>query len=217
VTFSAATAAPLLPDPDDARELIERELRDPAYAEAEPTLFDRVARAVGDFLGSLLNPQVPDGWGPAVAVVATVVIVLIVVAAVLIWGRPRRIARSQGTRSDLFGTDDARSAVQLRADAAAAAGRGEWETAIADRFRAIARSLAERVLVESSPGTTAQAFARDTARVFPEERAPLHTAASVFDDVRYLRRPGTAELYRDVTSLDERLAAARPLPAQVPA
>ena len=47
----------VLPDPDEARDWAERELERAAYREAEPTLFDRVAQAIGQFFIDLFNPQ----------------------------------------------------------------------------------------------------------------------------------------------------------------
>lgn len=207
--------APL--DPDQARELLEHELSDPGYRAAEPTLFDRMARAVADFVSGLLSPQIPEGWGPAVAVVAAIVVGIVLVVALLIWGRPRRAARSRAASAPLFGDDDARSAAQLREDAASAAARESWDEATVLRFRALARALAERAIVEPPPGATAQAFARDAARAFPAHAADLAAAASAFDDVRYLRRPGSAETYREIAALDDALVGARPVFAEVPA
>ena len=37
------------------------------------------------------------------------------------------------------------------------------------------------------------------------------SAAAAFDDVRYLRRPGTEELYRRIAAVDDRVSAARPV------
>lgn len=199
-------AAPLEPDPEEARRLLRRELADPAYDIAEPTPFDRAARAVAEFFERLLEPELSDGWGPFAAVVATVLVATVLVAAVLIWGRPRRAARSTRPDAVLFGSSDPRSAAQLRADAAAAADRGRWEDAIVLRFRALARGLTERLIVEPPPGTTAQAFARQAAAAFPGRAAELAAAATVFDDVRYLRRPGTAELFARVAELDDALS-----------
>jgi hypothetical protein len=62
------------------------------------------------------------------------------------------------------------------------------------------------------------AFARSAARVFPPLADRLEDAAAAFDDVRYLRRPGTGDLYRLVASVDDDVAAARPAqPEEVPA
>ncbi|KAA9152286.1 DUF4129 domain-containing protein [Microbacterium lushaniae] len=210
-----AQSAPLLPDPDDARDLLRRELEDPAYDAAEPTLLDRAAKVVGDFFAQLLDPDLSGAWGPAAAVVATVVVVAVLGAALLIWGRPRSSPRSRRTGTELFGADERRSATMLRADAAAAAARGDWDAAIALRFRALARGLAERAIVEPSPGTTAQAFARAAAAAFPASAPELARAATTFDDVRYLRRPGTRALYEESARLDDVLVRTRPAAAEV--
>ena len=45
------------PDGDEARRWAEQELADPVYAEAEPTMFDRIARAIGDFIGGLFSAE----------------------------------------------------------------------------------------------------------------------------------------------------------------
>src|SRR5690606_15421147 len=103
-----------------------------------------------------------------------------------------------------------RTAAELRAAARAAAGRGDWATAIAEQYRAIARGLAERELVHSLPGTTAREFAVLAGGVFPEEAAALRIAADAFDGVRYLGRPGDRDRFDAVTALEGRLRAARP-------
>ena len=55
----ADAVPPLTPDGDEARRWAEDELADPAYDIAEPTPIDRIARAIGDFIASLLNPDLP--------------------------------------------------------------------------------------------------------------------------------------------------------------
>jgi hypothetical protein len=206
-------AAPLTPDRDEAREWAERELADPAYEAAEPTLLDRVARAVGDFVADLLTAQLPAEWGPAFAIIAAVVVVVLVVAGLLIWGRPRAAARRRTAAADLFGDVEQRTAAELRREAGAAASEADWNQAIVLRFRALARGLAERTVVEVSAGTTVHGFAREAARSFPAEAERMDAAAAFFDDVRYLRRPGTEDTYRRIVELDEDLARTRPAQA----
>ncbi|HWI30461.1 MAG TPA: DUF4129 domain-containing protein [Microbacterium sp.] len=205
-----AGAGPLIPDGDEAREWAERELSRPVYAEAEPTPLDRIARAVAEFFGNLFTGEVPGGWGGPLVIVIAVVVTGLIVAAFLIWGRPRLSPRSSRSPLELFGAEEARSASELRRDAAAAAARGIWDDAIILRLRALARGLAERGIVEPAPGATVHAFARDAARAFPAEKSRLDAAASAFDDVRYLRRPGSGELYALVAAADDALVAARP-------
>jgi len=203
-------SAPLTPGRDEAREWAERELADPRYAAAEPTVLDRAARAVIDFLSGLFGAQLPGNWGPAAAIVAAVVVAVLLVAGLLIWGRPRRGARIAGAATPLFGDADERTAADLRRDAAAAASAGDWNDAIVLRFRALARGLAERTVVEVSAGTTVHGFARAATRVFPAEARRMDAAAAAFDDVRYLRRPGGEDAYRAIVALDDDLARARP-------
>ena len=115
----------------------------------------------------------------------------------------------------LFGDDENRDAATMRRDAERAAAAGDYTTAIAELFRAIARGLAERTLVTTHPGTTASEFARRGGEVFPETAAALEAAADDFDGVRYLDRVGTAAQWDAMVALDRRLRAARP--AAVPA
>lgn len=201
---------PLLPDPDEARRWLEAELADPAYDAAQPTPFDRAARAVIEFVNGLfsVDPGAVDPVG-AIIIVAIVVVVLVAVA-VLIWGLPRLRARSADTGLALFDADDHRTAAQLRADAVARAGAGDFAGAIVLRFRAIAAGLAERGATSPSPGATVHRFADEATRAFPGQRTELAQAAARFDDVRYLRQPGTEAGYQQMVALDDLLAATRP-------
>lgn len=207
---AAGEVPPLTPDGDEARRWAEDELSKPAYDIAEPTPFDRIARAIGDFIASLFDPQVSGGWGSVLAIVATVAVVVVIVTAFVVWGVPRVSRRGAARPPLLFGEAEHRSAAGLRAAADERAAASDWEAAIVLRFRALARGCHERGLVDSPPGATVHGFARDAGRVFPALAARLEAAAAAFDDVRYLRRPGTADLYRLVVSVDDDVVAARP-------
>ena len=109
----------------------------------------------------------------------------------------------------LFGDEDARTAAQMRSAGEAAAARGDYATAIAEMFRSIARGLAERTILSTSPGTTAHDFGTRAALVFPQQYRELAEAALAFDDVRYLDRPGTAAQYDLVERLERQLRASK--------
>lgn len=202
----ASSWVPVAPDAPDARDLLLDELSDPAYAEAQPTWFDLLSRAVADWFGSL---RLAEGEGvPAVAlVIGAVLLAAAIAAAILIYGLPRWRARSSAG-VELLGDRDRRTARQLRRDAERAAAAGDWPRAIADRYRAVARALDERTIVPALPGTTAHGFARAAGQLFREHAAALEAAAACFDGVRYLDRPGSADDYALVRALDERLEAA---------
>lgn len=200
---------PLIPDGDEGREWAERELADPRYAAAEPTPLDRLAQAVNDFLESLFGVQAPTDLGPAVLVGLALLAIALIVVAFVIWGRPR-VSHRTGASVPLFGEDSVRTAADLRREASERAASRDWDAAIVLRFRALARSAIERGIVAARPGATAQSFARAAGRAFPTLAQPLSQAASVFDDVRYLRRPGSAADYERVSATDDAAASSRP-------
>lgn len=211
VVRSADSGPPLTPDGDDARRWAEEELSRPSYDIAQPTPFDIAARAVRDFFVSLFSGDVPEGLGNTLVVVAAIVVAVLIVVAILIWGVPRRVVRSRAVVGELFGEAESRSAAQLRSDAEARAATQDWDAAIILRFRALARGLAERGLVDTPPGATVHTFARAAGRPFPASADELESAAAAFDDVRYLRRPGSSALYRRVAAVDDEVAGARPV------
>jgi hypothetical protein len=201
---------PLIPDGAEGREWAERELADSRYAAAEPTPLDRLAQTIRDALESLFGVQAPPGLGPAVLVGLALLVIALIVLAFVIWGRPR-LSRRAAASTPLFGEDEVRSAADLRREASDRAGVGDWDAAIVLRFRALARSTIERGVVAARPGATAQSFARAAARSFPALAGALGETASAFDDVRYLRRPGSPEDYERVAATDDAVGAARPV------
>lgn len=200
-------AGALEPDGQQGRQWALEELADPVYRTAEPTAFDRLARAALDGVTALLSGQAPPSWGPVLTAVAIAAVAAVAVAAVVSLGPPRA-ARRTAAETMLFGDPEQRDAERLRRDAARAADAGDWRSALVLSVRALARGLAERGIVRPPPGATVHAFARAAAAVFPAQAASLHATAAVFDEVRYLDRPATAEGYALVRRLDADLRAA---------
>ena len=163
----------------------------PVYQAAEPTPIDRIARAIAEFFERLFDTELDGGWGSTFALIAAIVVVIVIVAAFIVWGVPRSSRRARASQVALFGEAETRSAAELRRAAASHARSGEWDAAIILRFRALARGTVERGVVDTPPGATVHAFARAAARAFPASSAELEAAATAFDDVRYLRLPGT--------------------------
>lgn len=203
-------AVPVDPDAEEARRWLLRELARPEYEAAKPTWFDRLSAAVRDWFASL---QIGGLEGPPLVgfLVVLAVVIAVVLTAFLVFGLPR-LRRRSAVGGELFGVNDVRSAAELRAAASQLAAAGDFAAATAEMFRAIARGLAERVIVDTAPGTTAHGFAERAAAEFPAFREPLREAADIFDDVRYLGRSGTEEGFGTVRSLEEQLRAATPRP-----
>jgi hypothetical protein len=198
---------PVDPEPPEAAQWLIDELSKPVYQAAKPTLFDRIAQAIGDWLASL---RFGDLQGPPAFAFGLILalVVIAAVVAVLIFGLPR-LNRRSAVAGGLFGEDDDRSAASILRDADAAARREDWALAIAETFRAIARDLAERTIVTTSPGTTANDFAVRAGRVLPTLAERLAASASGFDEVRYLGHPGSEEQYRAIAALAAEVRGAR--------
>ena len=203
------TDVPVDPDAPDARKLLIDELAKPEYAAARPTLIDRIAQAIQDWLDSFRAPE--DGSVPDLfPLVVTVLIVGLIVAAFIVFGRPRLQRKSRAAGALFSDSLDARSAAELRVSAQTAAASGDFVVAIEEMFRAVARQLAERTVVSVTPGTTAQEFAARAGRAFPDHVDAFTSGARAFDGVRYLDRPGTREAFDEVAALDRDISAARP-------
>ncbi|MEV4219979.1 DUF4129 domain-containing protein [Nonomuraea sp. NPDC049725] len=186
-----------------------RELLDPQYAD-EP-LLDRLYRYFMQFVGDLMDAAA--GGGSAGGVIAAVLIglILVAVAALVAYHLRRTSRRNAQAPGALFG-ERALTAAEHRTAAERLAAEGEWTAAIQERLRAIARDLEERALVDGMPGRTADELAAEAGRAMPAFAGELAAAARSFDDVTYGGVPGVRETYDTMTSLDERLRAARPVP-----
>lgn len=205
---------PVDPDADEARDWIITELGDPRYQAAQPTWFDELSAAFLEWLGSLGGGTVGGPSGLLLTIVI-VIVVAAIVAAFWIFGKPAMNRRSAVGRT-LFGSSDDRTADDMRRAAESAAARGDFSLAIEESFRALARGLAERTILATSPGTTAHGFAVKAGATFPDLMADLAAAADVFDRVRYLDGVGSEQEYRLIAALERELRSARaPLPDPV--
>ena len=199
---------PVTPNGPTAQSWILGELSKSEYAASRPTPFDIFATGVRNFFNSLTAPSI--GGAPALGPIIIVIIVAVVlVIAFLVFGRPRLNRRSRVT-GELFGEDDQRTAAQILAAARAAAAAGNFSLAVIEGMRASARVLAERTLLTMYPGTTAHAFSRQAAVLFPAHGAQLEQTAFVFDRVRYLDEPGTESEWQAAERLANDLRSAQP-------
>ena len=201
---------PVDPGADEARDLLVEELAKREYQAAKPTWFDEFVRSFTEWLDGLTLQDGGTGTPSGGILVVAIVIAALLVIAFLVFGLPRLNRRSAVTGA-LFGEDDARSASEMRTAAEAAASAGDYSLATTEMFRAVARGLAERTVLTTSPGTTAHDFGARAGRAFPDRAEALQDAAAAFDDVRYLDREGTQSRYREVAALERALRTARPV------
>jgi len=198
-----------VPDGDEARRWAEEELAKQQYEAAKPTWFDRLIADIVEWFFGLFTADGSGSVAPFAVTLIVVVLIAALIVALLVWGRPRA-SRTVPRRADLLGERDDRSAAQLRSEAERRAKDADWDAAVVLRFRALARALLERDLIDPAPGATAQGIAREATTPFPSFSDRLHSAATVFDAVRYLRTPATEVDYRALAATDDELRAAAP-------
>jgi hypothetical protein len=205
---------PVDPDAPEARRWLEEELAKAPYQAARPTWFDRLSESILDWLGSLFSGTGPgaEGWLP---VIVTVLVLAALVAAFWIFGMPR-LNRRQREQSSLFGADDRRSAEDLRRAAQSAAAASDWDSAVTDMYRALARGLEERTVLRPLPGSTAHELAARAAAAFPEAGDRLATAADTFDAVRYLGKDAGERDFIAMADLERHLRSAPATGLSVP-
>ena len=212
------TDVPVVPDAETAREWAVRELADPIYHRG-PSLLERFL----EWVASLFDGA-PTGLGLPPALVGGLVVVAVgLVVAVAFWvAGPVRASRRAPVSAVVLG-DDTRGADELRAAADAAAARGDWSTAVLERFRAVVRSLEERALLDDRPGRTAHEAAEAAGARLPARTADLRRAARLFDDVCYGHVPVDAAADGWLRTVDADVAASRatgagrvPVPAREP-
>lgn len=205
---ASASGAPLTPDRETAREWAVTELADPAYAQAEPDLVTRAVSWLVDTLMDLLN-SLPGSSSTGGAVAAGILaLVAVAVIAWIVAGPARRTGRLPA-EGGVFG-DTVLTADEHRALARDAAAEARWREAVQEAFRALARGLEERAVLDVRAGRTAEEIAREASRSFPGLGEELPAAARHFDDVTYGGRPGSRAAYDAVSGTDTRLGRARP-------
>ena len=195
----------LEPGPDQARSWLREELRAATYHH-EP-LLDRLWRWVMDRLDSLSGRP---GHLSGIPTVVTVLVTLLV-AGLLLWVLPRvRRERSVRRLAGAVLEDPRVTAAQYRERAATARAAGRYGEAVLDSYRAIARDMGDRTLLDDAPGRTAHEVSVAVATAFPALAGELARAADLFDSVRYGNGSAGAQQAEDVAALDTALARSRP-------
>ncbi len=204
-----ARDVPLTPSADEAREWARAELAKAIYND-EPTLLERAVSWLTDLWRELMSWN--QGVGPVVLPLVVLAVVVLIVAAGILIGGPvrRRRLRRQGASAVVLDGDE-RTATELRAAAEAAARTEDYSLAVLERFRAIVRSLDERVVLEDRPGRTAHEAATEAGHGLPDCAAGLLAASQTFDAVCYGDLHAGRSDYENVVAVDEQVAAARPV------
>ena len=201
-------AGRLDPTAQEARGWALRELSDPVYASARPGLLQRLLTWLFERLSQLHVPAALAPGRNLGLVLLAALLALVVLVVLRRTGRLRRATR--GTAPPAVLDDVRRSAAEHRRLAEQAAGAGRFDVAVRERFRAVARALEERAILDERPGRTAREVATEAAAALPALTQELREGARVFDDVCYGARPATAAQDAQLSRLDVAVARARP-------
>jgi hypothetical protein len=192
---------------EEAARAARDELSKRIYHQDEPGVVSRALQWISEQIMRLLAEiasHSPGGYWGVVAIA-----LLIVLAVIVIRWRVGKLARSRARADAVVFEGRARTAAEHRSDAEAAALRGDFVTAVRERFRAIVRDLEHRTLIDERPGRTADEVAVEIATVAPDVAESMRAAARVFDEVCYGNRPGTEYAYGVVKQADEAVRAIR--------
>jgi hypothetical protein len=187
---------------EQARQLAQRELADPAYRSAEPGLLQRAISWVVEQVQRIVaeaGEAAPGGWLGILGLVT-----LVVLAALFVrW----RLGPVRGGAALTFAVDPSVTADEYRARARGHAAAGDWDAALRARMGALVRQAQERGLVDAQPGWTADEVAHALTAELPGHAATLEAAARTFDEVVYGGRTASEPTYRTVAAADEALLA----------
>ena len=203
--FTGMPAHDLLGQPsrDEGQQWARDELSDPIYREADMTLFERIGRAISDFLDDLVEAAtgIESPWLLAVVVVA----VLLVVGLIVWWTRRSAGVRLEpiAPRQPVFRSE--LDPVALRRTSAEAAAAEDWRLAVQDLVRAVfaEQAAAKRIVIDRS--STAQELAAASAAAVPRSSGDFTRLASVFDEVSFSGSTATREDWDRTRDLDARI------------
>lgn len=204
--FSWSPRGGLDPTPAEARRWLADELQGSGYQQSWP---GSVLRWVSDRLASLFD-ALGGAANSGVSLVITVLLAFAVIA-LLVWVLPkvrRESAVSSATQAVLDDLTITPGAYRARVRQALADGR--YDDAVLDGFRAIAKDMSDRTLLDDAPGRTAHEVSLTVGRAFPDHAGRLTQAADAFDAVRYGLRRATVDQANQIWQLDTELIQSRP-------
>lgn len=200
---------PVTPGADEARSWLESELSRREYQDAAPGLAEQLLGRILTWFNEVLSGI--QGVGPTAGVMLLGLGAIVVIALAVLVVRPRLNARHRRPAVFDEAADELDAAVH-RARAEQAGRDGDWDTALAERLRAILRTAEERVILDRRPGRTAHEAGAALCAVFPSAAADILWLSGRFDEVRYGKGRASAEDAGRAGQLDDRLLHSPPAP-----
>lgn len=195
------------PTPAEARKWLRDELHRSSYH--DPWL-DSVLRWLRDQISRLFDGANTLAHG-GLSLVVTILVGLAAIS-LLVWVLPKVRRDSVIDRTDgPVLVDPTMSASTYRTLAAHAFADGRFDEAVLEAFRAIAKDMSDRTLLDDAPARTAHEVSLELSHPFPDLAGRLAQSANMFDAVRYGHRRASADQAGQVLQLDAELAKAHPM------
>lgn len=197
---------------EEAQRKAAEELAKAKYGVEMPDWLRRLWDALRQWLESLMPTEPPPQAGAPSGpqwILPVVVVLLIAAIGVIVWkvGLPRLNRRHRDADVEV---DAEVSPDEYRTLADEAAARGDWETAVRERFRALVRELEIATVLDPRPSRTAMEVAWLTGRVVPTAAGEITQAANLFSEVAYGdRRPSAGDDTRMRTLVEQVLDRVR--------
>ena len=202
---SWSLARGLNPTPPEARTWLRQELH---RADYQSSWLDSASRWISEQLRKLIEGAGNlSGVSPAITALIAVIVI-----ALLVWVLPRVRREPVAARAGDAVLDDLTITSRRYRDLSAQALREQrYDDAVLDGFRAIAKDMSDRGVLDDSPGRTAHEVSLALTSPFPKHGERLVRAGDLFDSVRYGHHRSDAAHARQVVDLDAELSRTRPL------
>ena len=160
---------------------------------------DSLGRWIADQLNKILEGAGHlAGLSPGITVLIAVLVI-----ALLAWVLPKVRRESVVAGAGGAVLEDLTITARTYRDRAAQAVRdGRYDDAVLDGFRAIAKDMSDRTVLDDAPGRTAHEVSLALASPFPDHADRLARAADMFDSVRYGHRRASADQASRIHDLD---------------
>lgn len=189
------------PDRDEARRLLEEELRDPRY---QRDATGPLREAADRFFAWLDQMQL--NLGPVELPLGPILLLGLLLAAIILCVVLVRPRLQRGAETEELGLSPASvTAATLRARAEAQAAVGRFDEACRERFRAIIRAAEERQDLAEQAGRTATEAGQALAQVHPGDASAAVRAAELFNYSRYGGHSLQRADYDTLLAFDQRL------------
>ncbi len=191
-TTRAADSLPVpTQDPATSNQKADQILDRGEFRRAEPGLFDRTVRWLGERVADVISALFTGGAGSAVAwAILAAVVGLVVLVAV----RVGRTVQADPTRpGPVLQVEVRRSPIEWRREAEQFEARGEWKNALRCRYRALVADLVARKVVRDLAGHTTGEYRADVSTALPDAAAEFGGATELFERAWYGDRPTGVE------------------------